>query len=112
MKKSIWDSLTKDDNDTETMYNDKIEGIKSENGDSYTGEFYRENLTWYFKVKDKYENEYDTTEEPLIRLDITLIQFPEHNQFFVANIPGNPIIYNRKQEDGSYRKLDNFFNKK
>jgi hypothetical protein len=69
MNKNVWDSFITGDDDTETLYCVAIinDNCRTLSGDLYTGEFYRENLTWYFKVIDKNGLDYDTTEQPIFK---------------------------------------------
>ena len=110
---SIFDNYAKDDYDTETLYQEWIERCTTSSGDKYTGEFYREMLTWYFKVEDKDGNEYDTTEEPAIHLDLTITQFPEgtpeaevNKHFGPQPVPNDPRIFNHP---GQTKPVTDFF---
>lgn len=105
-----------DDYDTETLFENWITRCTTSNGDKYTGEFYRESLTWMFKVTDKDGNEYDTTEEPAIHLDLTITQFPEGtpeaevNEHFAKYgtqpVPNDPRIFNHP---GQTKPITDFF---
>ena len=111
-----FDIYTTDDYDTETLYQEWVERCTTTSGDKYTGEFYRENLTWYFKATDKNGEEYDTTEQPAIHLDLTITQFPEGTPEAVVNehfakygpqpAPEDPRIFNHP---GQTKPITDFF---
>jgi hypothetical protein len=114
---SIYDQHASGDDDTETLYNARIDGLKTKCGDVYTGEFYRENLTWLFKAMDENGDEYDTTEEPVEYLDFTFTTFPEGTpEAFVREyiagrigpqpVPNDPRIFNHP---GQNKPIADFF---
>jgi hypothetical protein len=75
---SIYDQFAPGDDDTETLYQERIKGLKTISGDVYTGEFYREMLTWWFNVTDKNRDDYYTTEQPVERHNLSgMIIFPD-----------------------------------
>jgi hypothetical protein len=111
---SIYDKYAPDDYDTETLYQEWIERCTTADGDKYTGEFYREMLTWYFKAVDKNGDEYDTTEEPAIHPDLVITQFPDGTpeetvkEYFYGPqpVPDDPRIFNHPGQD---KPITDFF---
>ena len=53
-----------DDLDTPMLYSDQLKGSPGPDGGTYTGEYYRENLTWFFLVACDF-GDYETTISPV-----------------------------------------------